>query len=1264
MKTTQAHALPAQPASKTTAPAQPDAAAVGNAALFGLLDNGDFKVNIAGGVTLPATLLQSGEKKKGVFTVSPGRFADVVPGLKINEIKFKPPRSTKSTSGARLTLKSSVAIPHVEARSFSVTVNHKGKPSFALKGLKTTLGAFRSPRISLKLDEAGQLSGAIKIKKTNLIPRNFGKAMKAEGGGEIRLTNGKLSGEVEATKLDYGELAEGTAKMRFGEDGTLSGGGSFTLKAGFLKGVEGAFSIDNASEGGAPAGRFAGTLSAEASTFKHGIQGLQLTAGKVTVTYADGKPSGGIEGLEMTYAGLGKASVTASIDKNARFKGKGDFDVTVPGIADVKGNWAFRRGKIAGKVTIGKDKFPEGLPVTKGALTAKMDETGKVSFSGKVGVTLGPAGAAELRGSYTEDGRVNLGMTADLTITGLQQARFQVDYIDGDFQGEAEIATDANLLHGLSGKARVTYAKGLWAGTSTIDYEADNGKLKGTVTVNVAQTPEGALQMSGDGKVTAKLMPTLQGSLTAKVYPDGTIDVSGEIVVTDPVPLFDEKKVDKELFKYSQNIPLWAILVAVIRVRAGIRAGIGPGVFRDIKVTGSYTIGNEGEPSFAISGELFIPAYVEAYVAFGAGLGLDVVLGSLTGGIEGVASAGIYGAISVVPELSYEAGDYKIEGVATMAAGARLKIGLNAWAEVEALWVTVWENDWKLAEWMWNVGPDLALQAKMAYTFGKPEAPTLDFKTSNIDAKSMIQDAMPKDGPKPSGAKEALKNKAEWKGALKKPKPPAPIPPEVSQKATKKAVAPAPAKKKPPKKAGPDKSAVKKADAQGAAGKGGKSGAAAGAPGDKPDATVQKKDAPPSTGPRYPKPITLKTLDEPPAPKPRTMEDKKADLKAAGDAVRAVSKSVSDSDALDDRFPAIRQRFGLSSIGYAGDLKKGFDVAIAINPGTAIDVSEALTGTPDLLGRGSAGLQTKIWFKEGQIQTPGGSQPAGVKMETEPLGPDHPEGSPAAGNTLSKAFEKLPTKGKGDDARQSYIRGHLLGFRLGGPGNRDDNLFPITDHANSLHAAKMEAHIREWVNEKRHWVQYSVEIEAKKKELEQIGSTGRYKIDSVIKTKAAVLDTNLKPVSGKTREVTIPSTYRTEATRDLHDETNMAQVAPGGIDKTTALGKARPEDKKLKILGDPPPKANAVYKMGSLYGAISSALARHKTKAQISQAVTLTAGIGATTAERITRFYSLARSDGGADRDIGPHLTEGEKRSFSLMKANAAAIADAIDRIS
>jgi hypothetical protein len=160
-----------------------------------------------------------------------------------------------------------------------------------------------------------------------------------------------------------------------------------------------------------------------------------------------------------------------------------------------------------------------------------------------------------------------------------------------------------------------------------------------------------------------------------------------------------------------------------------------------------------------------------------------------------------------------------------------------------------------------------------------------------------------------------------------------------------------------------------------------------------------------------------------------------------------------------------------------------------------------------------------------------------------------------------------------------------------------------------------------------------------------------------------VIDTNLKEITDKSRTVNIPSNYRVEPTKEAHDDAAENKVAESGLGFDANLGPARPQDRTIDILGDPPPSPTAEYKMGSIYGAISSALARHKTKQDIMEAVSVSAGLGSTTAERVTRFYNHARNEGGADADIGQHMDIGEKRSFTLMKKNAAFIIKAINDI-
>jgi hypothetical protein len=1090
------------PAPQTTPP-QSAADGPGNAA-FGLLADGGFIAKLGTGLHLKAEELKS---KDGVdLTALP----QPIPGLRLTKAKW-------DTRLNRLNVDAALAIPKVDSAAATIHVDKTGKPSFSVRaGHKLQMPALGNPEVKVALSEEGAFSGSATVSPANLTPKGL-NSLKVTGGGSLTLENGHLSGKIDAT-LAYAKLGSGELHVATDDAGDFTGNGSVQLTPPFLNDV-------NAKLALAEDGSLSGGVTVAMTEAKSPIPALSLTAGTLEVNYLNGEVSGSLSGFQATYRGL--ADVTASAEiKRGMFTGDGGITLTIPGLTEASGKVHVSNGKVSGSLTLAADAFPKGLPIKSGHITATLTENGALAFAGDVGIELGPVGKGKLTGSYSETGEVMLAADIQLKIPGLQTANISIAYTNRDLSGEGQIAIDPNLVPGLNGNATVRYREGLWSGETEIGYAADDGKLSGSIKVTVAQTEKGALQIGGTGLVNAEIIPNrVRGMLTATLLPEGGVDVSGRITVTEEVELFPERRFDKELFKISKDIPLWAILVAVIRVSAGLRGGVGRGVFRNITVDGQYTIGanKETEPSFKISGEMFVPAFIEAYVSFGAGLGLDVVLGSLTGGIEGVATAGLYGAISVVPELDYENGDWTIQGDATLAAGARLKLGLNAWAEVEALWITVWEEKWKLGEWVWNVGPDLALQAHMAYKFGQPGPPELDFKTSDIDSESLIQAAMPKDGPAPSGAKEALQNKAEWKGKLKEQKP-APVPPQLESKSQapppappQPAQQPKPKSGKPPAagaaKPGPGQASNQVPSAPGTAPPGSQAAKeaanAAATPDPSAKGTVPANQVPTAGKTRYSTPITLATIDEPPAALPRTKEQEEEDVTAAGKAVELAAAQSKDTDELDDWFPRIKNRFRLATLAYVGDLHTGVTIEGGVNPALKVKPKPLKlkdSGVPSALKKKHI---TEIRHTVGTVSWTSGNSEAGIDMIADPLGPDHPKGSEAG--QQDKLMAQLPADPE-LGSEDKYIRGHLLNYDLGGPGNAT-NLYPITAKANSEHSRFIEQTVKDWVNTKRLWVKYTVRV-VSAHQLVPL-KKGLNAIDSAFEVEAHILDTQLNSVDSQ-----------------------------------------------------------------------------------------------------------------------------------------------------
>nr|WP_298248516.1 hypothetical protein [uncultured Halomonas sp.] len=1066
---------------------------------------------------------------------------------------------TAQWKSKQLRLRGSLSIPYLDETQFEVRVDDQGSARILGSVTKNlALPALGNPEITLAMGETGTLSGEVDVGDMTLVPEAFRRHVNSEASGSIRLADGRLSGEG-TVRIAYPKLGDGDIRFGFSETGAFTASGTLRITPLFAEEVSGTIAADKA-------GNLSGNLTLAVGAMRSTLPGLSLTGGTLNLAYMNGAPSGGIEDFTAAYSGLGSVAIKQA-DVSARgFAGLGTFNLSIPGLEEASGEVRIRDGSVSGSVKLRAGDFPDGLPVQNPTITASLSETGRVGVEGSAKVDLGPAGTGDFTAAYSETGTFSFGGDVELTIPGLNPVTAHIGYSESQISGEMQVPVDTALLPGLDGTVTVRYAQNRWSGDTTLDFSADDGKLSGSITVSVAQTDAGALQLGGEGTVTAQLMPRLQGTLTARILPEGAVDVSGVIEVTEPLELFPEQRMERELFRHSQNIPLWAILVAVIRVRAGVRAGVGPGVFRNIRVEGSYTLGAaEGDPSFTVTGELYMPAFVEGYVAFGAGLGVDVVLGSLTGGIEGVGTAGLYGAVSVVPSLDYADGDWGIEGTATLAAGARLKLGLNAWAEIEALWVTVWEKEWNLAEVVMPVGPDLGLQAHMSYTFGQPEPPSLEMSSSDIDTERLIQDAMPKDGPAPSGAREALENKAEWQGQIREQRAAAVPQEQVARQDA--AETPPSAPSRPQKPAGGPPSG-QGATARGASGESRESDRApaaaeqatrspsveeAAAPDSNIPAAVPEGSLPGSDQPRYPDRITLAMLDEPPAPMPRTPSQEKQDLEAAGRMVDLANAKASDTDVLDNDFLRIKKRFGLVSLGYEGDFQKGFKVVGKINPEFERTLSEPLVGT-GVPGGLDSGHITNITFEHGQL---GGSD-VGLKMRAMPLGPDHPQGSgPTGQKTL---MDQLPTDPKVySDTDSRFVRGHLLNDHVGGPGV-PMNLFPITAAANAKHEQSIESFVKDWVNNRKLWIEYVVEVKATP-EL-QAGDDGLKSIDAVFDATAAALDTNLNRIGGLTKHVTIASTYRAAATvgKGESDDFDKARLAS----ETRTLQAQRPEDQGLQ----------------------------------------------------------------------------------------------------
>lgn len=1180
---------PATPSSDAAAPA-----AVANSAFARALEEDGYFIDLGPGLTISAQQMSA--------QVNLQDRPQPLPGLLLRELQFNARRQTA-------TLLADVTVPHLQSppRGLRITIDNEGRPTLDIE-LRSDLALFNNKTLRISLDEQRNLTATLEIAPADLMPRRPALPnLSISGGGTFVLANGKLSGNVSA-QLNYASLGSGQVNFAFTPAGQASGDGEFQFEPGYLHGAVVSLAIDEQAN-------LTADVSIPLSDIQTPVPGLSLSEGSILFSLNNTVPGGALQGVKLSYAGLADITVNATI-RQGRFSGSASFNASIAELADASGNARYQNGLLTGSLTISPRHFPSALPVTAGSITATLTETSDLDLAGEATIELGPAGNGQLRASRV-NGVIVIGTDIQLeNIPGLQSSSIHLEFSsEGTVTGSADVATDDSLLPGLTGTVHVEYRDNLWSGESEISYSREQPNVSGSVTVNVRQTEDNTLVFSGAGELTAQIIPGVEGMAGVLIDEEGNVVLNFAISQTEPYELFAEQRREREFVNISRNIPLWAgIVVAVIRIRAGARAGVGPGQIRNSRIEGSWEISSDEAPDISISSEFYMPAFVEGYVAFGAGLGVDVLLGSLTGGIEAMAVAGLYGAVSVVPELSYQDGDWLFDGTATLAAGARLKLSLNAWAEIEALWVTVWERNWELASHTMPLGPDLVLRANVAMNLSNPTVPELTFEASDTDNEGLIDSAMPEDGPPAAGTREALENRAEWSGRSRDSGADADtVPDELASQASEEVEAPA----APPQPAASD---------------GPPAAAAAAAPTDTPAVTastdadsassehqpvVSASELPTTTAPRYANPISLDTLIEAPVPMPRTAEQEREDLRVAAQVLDLALAQTQDSEQLMAYFPRLVRRFQLT---FAGFVQQGDDTSIrlAINPELTVH-----DDTTVAKGRGIAGMQTEIIYSSGSLT--GSGDTVGIRMHAPVLGPDHPSGSGPRGQ--SDLMSRLQTDAGGDDER--YVKGHLLNDQVGGIG-LPHNLFPITGRANGEHEATVERRVKAWI-ERGYWMTYTVEVELLDADITDVNTADSNFVMARFNISGDVIDLDKQPSGTNSIDTHIDSPLGAPRTR-----TSRTVVDP--VDTASQPLAVRPEDAAAEQ--ELSTRHGGVYLDYHLKVALDSAL-QLKGRPAVESALQ-SAGLSAS---RIVVLFLAYGYSQGPQRNIAALLTETSQRS-------------------
>lgn len=529
-----------------------------------------------------------------------------------------------------------------------------------------------------------------------------------------------------------------------------------------------------------------GETSFDLSRYSESIAGLSLKTLRLTMD--GGKIKGGSisAGVSVPFV---DGDVTVGVDEAGNLtEGSGKLKVVVPSFATGKLDWAYETGRLNGTLNVGNEQITvPGLPLKESSLTVTVaGEDLLVSGEAKTTDAIPGLSEGSLKVRYDNKRKAfAISIGAQVDVPGLQPSEFNLAMDEkGKWSGRGKVGAD---FAGASGSVDIEHENWrITKGEGTVAYE--RGPLAGSLTVRIVPPKKGKpgeMAISGDGTLGITIGP-IEGSAQAVLFPDGNVDLSGAIEFKKTVELFKERKFEKTLFSFSQEFPLFGVtipivgsigIIAEIHSKIGARTRFGPAVLRDVVVEGTYSTrggkdkeaGGDAasgtgvpatapEPSFAISGELFLPMGAELVIIIGGGVGLSVLIASVTGGIDLVGTAGAYATISVRPKFQYKEGKYSFKGMAELQAAAIAKLGVNAFAaaEVGIAWFSkeVWRKDWELAAFIWDPGLSIGLRAPLDYTLGEPFNPELTFEPVKIDANKLIKSAMPDSGqPTPDNPK-------------------------------------------------------------------------------------------------------------------------------------------------------------------------------------------------------------------------------------------------------------------------------------------------------------------------------------------------------------------------------------------------------------------------------------------------------------------------------------------------------------------------------
>jgi hypothetical protein len=396
------------------------------------------------------------------------------------------------------------------------------------------------------------------------------------------------------------------------------------------------------------------------------------------------KPSGNIG---FTIGPAKRALMTGAIKIGADAEGlfaTGDVVAHIPGIDETKGTVTYRpKQGWSGLITINSSKIPhvQNVNVTVALGDGGLELAGglKVALPGGQTASLGVKKRSATHWVYTG--------TGEFKVPRIKPVVFNFVYDGDDLSGSAKTGFE---FKGLNGDIVLNYYNGGVNGSAHLDIVKSNGRLKGSLDVNLNKDRK----FSGQGTVSYEIKPGLVASAGIIIDDKEKVTVVGSLTFP-PYKLFDQhpnppKRIN--IFTFGpKHIPVPFLSFGPLGVQAEIGAGlymsygIGPGMIKDGFIKAKVDpLEEDPDPEFELGGRLSIPMFFSVTGFVSGGLVLDVLIAEAGGKLVVSATAELDGEGGAKFSAKYSKGEFKAEADVRLMLELILKLCVDAYAWAEA----------------------------------------------------------------------------------------------------------------------------------------------------------------------------------------------------------------------------------------------------------------------------------------------------------------------------------------------------------------------------------------------------------------------------------------------------------------------------------------------------------------------------------------------------------------------------------------------------